>query len=222
MKLFITGTGTNVGKTVLSSLIMSKYAKELDLKYLKLIQTGTSESDDTNSIIELTSMSKNYFLPPIYSFTFPASPHLAAKKENKEIEIDYLEKEIRNSLYQKLIIEGAGGIMVPITTNYLMIDLIKSVNFPVVVVGSAGLGTINHFLLTIEMLKMNNIKVIGFYMIGTSDDTTEDNIDIIESISKVPYLGLTEITEKFFNMENFRNYANTEFDKDEKVKEILL
>ncbi|MCX8083966.1 MAG: dethiobiotin synthase [Calditerrivibrio sp.] len=166
--IFITGIDTGVGKTYATGLI----AKGLKERYHKVItakpvQTGSNVIEDIikhREIMgtELTLEDLNGITCP-YLFNYPASPHLSAQMENKTIDKERIKNSL-NSLtphYDFVIIEGAGGAMVPLTYSYLTIDLIKELDTEVVLVTHAKLGSINHTLLTLEALLIRNISVIA-------------------------------------------------------------
>ncbi len=208
MIYFITGTDTDVGKSFITAALAvsflkkgiklgvqkwistGAYNKSLDIEYIKeTVLNGTTEKNMQNVV----------FSTP-YTFSFPASPHLSARLENKNINKEKLFEET-SKIEKKcdiLLIEGIGGLMVPINEKDLLIDLIKDVNCPVILVARSGLGTINHTLLSVEALKHSKIelKSIVFNDIGFSGqrDTSnpkikEDNKKIIEHFSKKPVFG---------------------------------
>ena len=172
MQIFITGTDTNVGKTLISSWI----ALHTGFSYFKPIQTGTREGSDSFEVKKL-SHTKTY--PESYAYKEPLSPHLAAKLENDTIDIE----KIVLPAVSHLIIEGAGGVLVPINDNYLMVDLIKKLGVPVVLVARTTLGTINHTLLSLEILRSRNIPVLGVIMNGQQNTANSDSIEVYGCIS---------------------------------------
>ncbi|MGI4851103.1 MAG: dethiobiotin synthase [Janthinobacterium lividum] len=174
MKIFITGTDTNVGKTIISSWLCAHSGYD----YCKPIQTGGDLERDCLQISQLSGVkihAESYLLQD------PVSPHLAASKEN--INID-LEKIILPEV-DNLIIEGAGGVLVPLNEKALMIDLIKWLNVPVIVVARTSLGTINHTLLTLKALQMRKIPILGVILKGDHD---ADNARAIAHYGKVKIL----------------------------------
>ncbi|EER20796.1 MULTISPECIES: dethiobiotin synthase [spotted fever group] len=177
MQVFITGTDTNIGKTFISSWLCLHTGYE----YFKPIQTGCYEGTDSNTISRFTD-SKIH--KETYLYQEPLSPHLAAMFENKEIDIS----KIQLPKTKNLIIEGAGGLLVPINRNYLMIDLIKLLSIPVILVASSELGTINHTLLSLEALKSRNIEILGCVVSGKLN---QYNCDAIE------FYGATKILIQF-------------------------
>ena len=151
-KFFITGTDTSVGKTLFCSILMDKFLYD----YWKPIQTGNKNDNDTIYIKKICKIPSNRFYKPAFSFRKPLSPHQAAKYENVSINLNNIKKPITNN---PLIIEGIGGILVPLNNKNLIIDLIKKLKFPVIIVSRSTLGTINHTLMTIKNLRQNKIKI---------------------------------------------------------------
>lgn len=166
MKVFIAGIGTEVGKTVVSAIL----AEAFHADYWKPIQTGLPDTEWFRSLI---SNQKTQIIPPCYTFRLPASPHIAAAAESETISL----KEITLPLTSRpLIVEGAGGLLVPLNEHMLMIDLISLLQLPVILVSRAYLGCINHTLLSIECLKHRNLHLIGIIMNGKADKGVEDAI----------------------------------------------
>jgi dethiobiotin synthetase len=182
MKIFITGTDTNVGKTVISSWI----ALHTGFPYFKPIQTGTRDGSDS---LEVQKRSNARIYQEIYAYKEPLSPHLAAKLENHRIDIE----NIVLPPSPHLIIEGAGGVLVPINDTYLMVDLIKKLGAPVILVARTALGTINHTLLSLEALRSRNINVLGVIMNG------EQNLQNSHSIERY---GRTSVLADFPKLEH--------------------
>ncbi|MEO6903453.1 MAG: dethiobiotin synthase [Bacteroidia bacterium] len=178
-KIFVTGIGTDVGKTVVSTILV----ESLKADYWKPIQSGTNISTDTNTVKELISNSKSKFYPEAYSLKEPISPHAAAALENIEIKLNNISLPKTDNT---LIIEGAGGIMVPLTDNFFMLDLIKKFDAEVVLVIQNYLGSINHSLLSIEVLKYHQLKILGIVFNGDSQPSSER---IILEYSKLKLLG---------------------------------
>ena len=159
---FITGTDTNIGKTVVSAF-MCQY---LNADYFKPVQTG--EESDSAAVFHLTDLTEDRVHKPAYSLTAPRSPHEAAMKDGVKIDMDEIKLPETNG--RPLIVEGAGGVLVPLNENDLMIDLIKKLDLPVIIVAHPELGTINHTLLTIEALRSRDIEIAGVIMNGGSDE----------------------------------------------------
>ncbi|MDQ7031697.1 MAG: dethiobiotin synthase [Desulfonauticus sp.] len=179
-KVFITGTDTGVGKTLVSAILV----KALNAYYFKPIQTGSIEGTDSNYIQTLTKLPSNYFLPEVYTFKEPVSPHLAAKLEQKKIILD----KITCPLHSPLVVEGAGGLLVPINKKFFMLDIIKKFSLPVILVARSTLGTINHTLMSLKILKDNNVSILGVILNGPIN---KDNKEAIEFYGKIKVL--TEI-----------------------------
>ena len=165
-KYFVTGIGTDVGKTVVSAILV----EALKADYWKPVQAGGLSNTDTDVVKSLVSNSISNFHSETYKFKTPASPHYAAEVENIKINpIDFKIPETKNNL----IIEGAGGIMVPLNSDFLMIDLIKLLNAEVILVSQNYLGSINHTLLSIDALKTCNIPIKGIVFNGAENNSSE-------------------------------------------------
>ncbi len=167
MKIFITATDTNIGKTLISSWI----ALHTGFSYFKPIQTGIRDGSDS---YEVQRLSNTKVYPESYKYQEPLSPHLAAKIENNTIDIT----KIILPQSSNLIIEGAGGVLVPINHKYLMVDLIKKLRTPVILVARTSLGTINHTLLSLEALRSRNIQVLGVIMNGKQNLQNSNAIEV--------------------------------------------
>ncbi|CAN5387259.1 hypothetical protein BH10CYA1_BH10CYA1_52530 [soil metagenome] len=192
---FITGTGTDVGKTVISGILLSG----LEAKYWKPIQSGNPT--DTSYLKEITELPAENFMPERHTFSQPVSPHLASSLSGKRIELkDFELPEHRDS---HLIVEGAGGLLVPLNEKDLIIDLIAHLELPVLLVALSGLGTINHTLLSINALKARNIPILGVVMNGEPNQSNLEaienfgNVPVIAQCERLPELNMKELTEAF-------------------------
>lgn len=165
MAIFITGTDTNVGKTIIGAWL----CLQMNASYWKPIQSGYIDGTDSDFL----HVCGIYVYPEIYKFQNPLSPHVAAAMEN--IIID--PKNIHLPHNNKLIVEGAGGVLVPLTKNYLLIDLIESLNLPVIIVARSTLGTINHTCLTLEALRKRKIPVVGVIMNGPYNELNNNAVE---------------------------------------------
>jgi dethiobiotin synthetase len=174
MQIFVTGTDTDIGKT----LVCSWLCLHTGYGYFKPIQTGASFGSDADKVIQIANV-KIY--QEVYKYDAPVSPELAATNQNQEIIIDSIKLPTRKGL----IVEGAGGVMVPINTDCFMIDLIRQLNLPVVIVASTKLGTINHTLLTLMALRAQDIKTLGVILTGKAN---KDNYLAIKNKGKVEIL----------------------------------
>jgi dethiobiotin synthetase len=174
MSYFITGTDTNIGKTLISSWLClhTKY------DYFKPIQSGTSESIDR---LEVQRLSDALCYPECYSLKAPLSPHLAARNEGVHIDLN----SIKLPQSPKFIVEGVGGILVPLNDQYVMLDLMVKFNLPVIIVARTSLGTINHTLMTIQAIRQRGLTIAGVIFSG---EPNTDNAAAIEHYGKVPIL----------------------------------
>jgi len=169
-RIFVTGIGTNVGKTIVSAII----TEALQADYWKPVQTGMEEGTDAERVRKLICNSKSKIHPETFCLRLPASPHAAAEAENIKIHIeDFIVPETKNTL----VIEGAGGLMVPLNENELVIDLIKKLNAKVVLVVRHYLGSINHSLLSIEALQNRKLPVAGIIYNGEPNPSSEKAIE---------------------------------------------
>ena len=196
-KFFITGTDTSVGKTLFCSILMDKFLYD----YWKPIQTGNKNDNDTIYIKKICKIPSNRFYKPAFSFRKSLSPHQAAKYENVSINLNNIKKPITNN---PLIIEGIGGILVPLNNKNLIIDLIKKLKFPVIIVTRSTLGTINHTLMTIKILRQNKIKIYGVVLNGVMN---KKNAQSIEHFGKVKVLAQIPFFKKI-SLKKIKNFTN--------------
>jgi len=158
-RIIICGTDTDVGKTIVSSF----FVQGLKSIYWKPIQSGTEEGTDTQTVCKLLNLDPNRYLSERYKFKAPVSPHWAAERESSFIEPNNL---LLPDLDKLIIIETAGGLMVPLNRNWLQIDQLKVWGAPIILVARTGLGTLNHTLLSLEALRSRNIPVLGIVLNG--------------------------------------------------------
>lgn len=178
MNLFVTGIGTDVGKTVASALLV----EALRADYWKPIQAGLDGGGDAQRVRQLVANTQSTFWPSRYNLQLPASPHFAAAAENVHIQLsDFQLPQTQNNL----VVEGAGGLMVPINRQNLVIDLIATLKLPTILVANNYLGSINHTILSIQALQQKNIPILALLYNG---QPYNDNQDIITQITKVPTL----------------------------------
>jgi dethiobiotin synthetase len=160
-RLFVTGTSTGVGKTMVCSILMAG----LRGVYWKPVQSGLDGMTDTQRVRTQTGLPGSHFAMEIYRLKRPLSPHASAALEGVHIEFESFKvPEVERGTH--LVVEGAGGIMVPLNEQYLMIDLMKKFNFPILLVALSSLGTINHTLLSLEQLRRHGLNVLGVAMNG--------------------------------------------------------
>jgi dethiobiotin synthetase len=188
-QVFITGIGTDVGKTVISA-ILTEY---LQADYWKPVQSGDLHNSDSMKVRALVSNAKSVFHPERYRLTNPLSPHASAAIDGIQISLDDFELPQTDN---NLIVEGAGGLFVPINERDTVIDLIERLKIPVILVSRNYLGSINHTMLSIEALKARNIQIEGIVFNGVSTPATER---FIEENTNIPVLfrleDLSEISQ---------------------------
>jgi dethiobiotin synthetase len=196
MKLFITGIGTDVGKTVASAII----TQALEADYWKPIQAGDLDNSDSHKITAKISNKKSKIHANAYTLNTPASPHYAAELDGVRIDLNKIIEPITKN---HLVIEGAGGVLVPINTTDCIIDMIQP-DYKVIVVSRHYLGSINHTLLTFEALKSRNITIAGILFSGDENKATED---IILSKTNAKFIGRIE-EEPYFDENVVAYYAD--------------
>jgi dethiobiotin synthetase len=180
-RFFVTGTDTGIGKTVLSALLCSA----LDATYWKPIQTGTLETTDRQMVMRLAGIGEDRTLPEVYSFVPPVSPHLAARWAGVQIDLSRIQipADLRQ---QALVVEGAGGVLVPLNDRQFMLDLIVKLKLPAILAARSSLGTINHTLLSLTALHSAEVPVHGVVLIG---DANQDNRETIERFGHAKVIG---------------------------------
>jgi dethiobiotin synthetase len=182
--LFVTGIGTDIGKTLISAILVEK----LKCDYWKPIQSGDLDNSDTMKVQRLITNTTTVFHPESYKLTRPYSPHKSAALDGIKIDEKTIITPETDNL---LLIEGAGGLMVPLNDRYLIIDLIKLLNAEVILVSQNYLGSINHTLLSIEALKQRDISIKGVLFNGEENASTEDYIIAytqVKHLGRVPVL----------------------------------
>lgn len=198
--LFITGTDTGVGKTITAAAIISALKKEgISVCPLKPVETGCPKKDKTlvpEDSLFLSSLCDDLQIDElnIYRFQDPLAPAVAAEINRKEININYIITTLRKAAdkFDIVVIEGAGGIMVPLTWKATFLDLVSQMKIPVIVVSANKLGTINHTLLTIHALKMRGLDIIGIILNTVNnlrDPSRKTNAYVIRKLTKVPIIG---------------------------------
>ena len=196
MKIFITGISTDVGKTITSAIVV----EALEADYWKPIQAGDLDNSDSHKVKSQVSNSKSQFFPNSYALNTPASPHLAAEIDGVTIDL----KEINEPKTENhLVIEGAGGIFVPLNENETIVDLIQP-DYKVIVVSRHYLGSINHTLLTIEAIQNRGFKVAGIIFSGSENKSTES---LILNKTGIKCIGRID-EEPYFDQNVIREYAD--------------
>jgi len=214
-RIVITGTDTEIGKTTFSAaLMLGLEAAGLKPHYWKPVQSGITDGTDTRTVQTLTELPDERFLPEHYVFNQPLSPHRAAEMDGAKIDMDNLCDPTNMPVCDgTLIIEGAGGLMVPLTRNNLQVDLYKEWQIPVVLCARTGLGTINHTLLSIEALKSRGIPLKGLVFIG---DENPNNTETIAAFSKAEVLGIMPELEQLTRNNLTRVFA-TQFNPQDYI-----
>ena len=187
-RMFIAGTDTDVGKTLVAAMLVAG----LDGYYWKPVQSGMEEGTDTGWIREKTGLPADRFFPEAYRFKAVLSPHTAAAREDVIIDLSAIHMPELDTGFP-LVMEGAGGLMVPLSEKSLMIDLILKLGAPVILVARSTLGTINHTLLSLEKLKAVGVQIAGVVMNGPKN---EANREAIEHYGKVRVLAEVEPMRK--------------------------
>ena len=189
-RFFVSGTDTGVGKTVISALL----AAGLEAFYWKPVQSGSVQGLDSEQVSLWAGLDREKIIPGAYTLKEPLSPHLAAKREGVLIDPERLHAPDTEGT---LIIEGAGGIMVPLNNDLLILDWVRTLDIPVLIVAPNRLGVINHTLLTINALGNYGVDIMGVILNGEPD---MDHVQAIEHFGKTPVLAqvqtMPEITPR--------------------------
>ena len=187
--IVVTGTDTGVGKTIFAAAL----AGALDGVYWKPIQAGLMDETDREVVLRLSGLPAERVLPEAYRLKTPASPHLAAEIDGVSIDVEAL---VLPDTARPLVVEGAGGLLVPLTRKVAYIDVIERWRVPVTLCARTTLGTINHSLLSIEALRSRGIPLLGIAFVG--DENAESERIIVEMghtrrLGRIPHLAqLTE------------------------------
>jgi dethiobiotin synthetase len=187
--LFVTAIDTDIGKTIISSILVKRY----NCNYWKPVQCGLLPQTDTQTVRQLTNTT---CFKEQYCFKTPCSPHKAAQIENIEIDINTIKLPYSS---KRLIVEGAGGIMVPLNKQKFMIDLIKKLELETIIVSKNYLGSLNHTFSTITLLKNYQIPIKGLIFNGEQDTelenfiSTTSKVNILARIQKIPQINERQI-----------------------------
>jgi dethiobiotin synthase len=185
--LFVTGTDTGVGKTVVAAALLQRLRAVAAVRYWKPVQTGLEEDDDTETVRRLAAATSREIFAAGIRLPRPLSPHLAARLESRSIAIDDLTTLASiQPAGEFWIVEGAGGVLVPLNQQQLMTDLIRAFDVPVVIAARSRLGTINHTLLTLEALRSRDLHIAGVVVVGAPNP---DNREAIAYYGGVPIIG---------------------------------
>jgi dethiobiotin synthetase len=196
MKLFITGISTDVGKTIACAII----TEALEADYWKPIQAGDLDNSDSHKIQNYISNDKSVIHENSYKLNTPASPHFAAEKDGISIDLKIIiEPKTKNHL----VVEGAGGVLVPLNNNNFVIDLVQP-DYQIIIVSRHYLGSINHTLLTIEAIKNRGLTIAGIIFNGNENKPTES---LILNHSKLKFIGRIN-DEPYFDKNVISEYAD--------------
>ena len=215
--VFITGTDTEVGKTIIAGGLARLFCNMgINVGVMKPVETGGKYKKgklvgkDTEYLIRMSKIQDVYSHINPYILQHPLAPYVAAKLEGKKIYKKKIFASFRNLMdkYDFLIVEGCGGFLVPITSNYMISDLARDMKLPIIVVTRVGLGSINHTLLTLDHARRSGIKVIGVIINKTSRNiqmSEKTNPQIIKTFGKVPILGIVPYASGRKNMDDVVN-----------------
>jgi len=205
MRYFVTGTDTGVGKTHVLSLILKFFVtKGVHPYVMKPIETGCKNSSgeiipaDALKLAEIVKMQHRLDEVCLYQFETPVAPYVASILEKRQINLEKI-KEISDNFGEPLFVEGAGGLMVPITKNFFMIDLPRYLNLEVIFISPLRLGTINQTLLSIEALERRNIKIKGIILNdteGIETEATKTNPTILSELQSYPIVTVVPFMTK--------------------------
>ncbi|MCY6382611.1 dethiobiotin synthase [Hoeflea prorocentri] len=205
-RLVVAGTDTDVGKTVFAAGLV----QALNATYWKPVQAGLDDGTDTLTVQDLARQGNDRIIPEVYRLGSPLSPHRAAEIDNVLIDTDRLTLP---EVDGPLVIEGAGGLLVPLTREVLYADLIARWSLPVVLVGRTALGAINHALLSIEAMRSRGIRIIGIAFVGdeiTDTQRTIAQMGKIRQLGRLPILdplnaaSLQAAFDEAFNLDDFQ------------------
>jgi dethiobiotin synthetase len=186
MRIVVTGTDTDIGKTVFAAGL----AGALGASYWKPIQSGLDGGSDAERVAALAGVA---VLSEAYRLTTPCSPHLAAEIDGVTIDPDRLvPPPIDPFVIDPLVIEGAGGVLVPVTRTLLYADLFARWGFPTVLVARTSLGTINHSLLSIEALRARGVPILGVAFVGAANEDSEATIAAIGGVRRLGRLPILD------------------------------
>jgi dethiobiotin synthase len=216
--LFVAGTDTGVGKTAVAAAILLRFRQRFPIRYWKPIQTGAALDDDTAAVTSLAACREDEVLAAGARFAPPLSPHLAATMAGRAVTVASLLEPIRSQGDGTCwVVEGAGGVLVPLNRSEYVVDLIAGLGLPAVIAARAGLGTINHTLLTIEALRHRSIAIAGVVLVGA---TYGDNRASIEQHGQVAILGEMPYFEPL-SPDRLAAWAASSLDPANRLPELL-
>lgn len=197
-RLFVTGTDTGIGKTVISAILLVG----LNGSYWKPVQSGLEDKTDTEWVREKTGLPEERFFPETYRLKYPLSPHVSARNDNVRIDLEafHIPSGDQNN---PLIVEGAGGIMVPLNEQHFMLDIMKKIRLPILLVARSSLGTINHTLLSLQQLRRHRLDIIGVVMNGPVNTGNRQAIEhygkvhVLAEVERLPEINPKTLKESF-------------------------
>ena len=205
-RFVVSGTGTGIGKTVFAAALTGA----LGARYWKPVQAGLDGGTDSEAIARLADIPADRILPEAWRLKLPASPHLAAEREGVMIDPDRLDPPDHAG---PLVIEGAGGVLVPLTRNYLFADLFARWQIPVIIVATTQLGTISHSLTAIEALRARKVPIHGVAFVGEAQDDNERTLPEMSGARRLGRLPLidpmtpTSLAQAFRSGFDLRDFA---------------
>lgn len=219
MSLVVTGTGTEVGKTIVCAMILARHARRRRIAYWKPIATGSSESSDTQFIRSVVGKNVE-ILSEVYSLGPPVSPHLAARLGRRRIEPEQVVGAFVTHAMaddrRNLLIEGIGGLLVPLTDDgYLLASLFEELHLPLLIVASSRLGTINHTLLTLEAARSRRLEIAGVILSGPPNAENRraierfGSVDVLAEVPVIPSIthqGITQAARSFDRKGRLKQY----------------
>ncbi len=220
--IFISGTDTGVGKTVVSALLVSAFQQRgFSAGYFKPIQTGTEE--DTPALADLLSLPLNEFPEPAYRFPEPAAPYRAAELHGVEIDLERVSEVWKGLASRTWVVEGAGGLLVPLNKHQTTRDLIRKLGLRMLLVASTRLGTINHTLLSIEAAAKGGVDLAGIVLVGDEDPELEAALGKVTDtpiLARIPHLPelspsrIAQVARERISLEVLKQILGTQVDLD--------
>ncbi len=189
-QFFITGTDTDIGKTVVSAMMMAN----LEATYWKPIQSGLEDETDSEFVKRISEVDESRIIPERWTLTAPMSPHASADIDGVSIKLE--DFEIPEYSTRHLIVEGAGGLLVPINWDHTILDIIEKLNLPVLLVARSGLGTLNHTLLSLKALRDRGIYVFAVLLSGPYHNSNRETLRYFGDLPIYELGQLTKIDKK--------------------------